>query len=225
MELTCSRCHQTVQAGDCYCPICGLPQFVYTAEESAGSDQAERWGEAVRDASSVEWKAALRLVLMLAVPVGILCSLLSPIGILGLFLMAATSAWVVALYIRSRRPAWITIGAGARIGLVTGAVGGWTAATISGISLFAMRFWLHQGSVIDNYWQNLVNQQMSQEWTTMGVDAQTIALVKTWMLSPEGRAGWILCAITFLMVTLLLFAAGGGALGARMLARSRRREN
>ena len=225
MELTCSRCHQTVQAGDCYCPICGLPQFVYTAEESAGSDQAERWGEAVRDASSVEWKAALRLVLMLAVPVGILCSLLSPIGILGLFLMAATSAWVVALYIRSRRPAWITIGAGARIGLVTGAVGGWTAATISGISLFAMRFWLHQGSVIDNYWQNLVNQQMSQEWTTMGVDAQTITLVKTWMLSPEGRAGWILCAITFLMVTLLLFAAGGGALGARMLARSRRREN
>ena len=148
--------------------------------------------------------------------------MLSPVGIFSLLLMAASSVWVVALYMRGRRPAWITIGAGARIGLVTGVVGGWTAAAMTGISLYAMRFWLHQGNVFDNFWQNLVNQQMSQQWTSMGVDAQTIALAKSWMLSPEGRAGWVLCAITFLMATLLLFAVGGGALGARLLGRSRR---
>ena len=93
---------------------------------------------------------------------------------------------------------------------------------MTGISLYAMRYWLHQGNVFDNFWQNLVNQQMSQQWTSMGVDAQTIALAKSWMLSPEGRAGWVLCAITFLMATLLLFAVGGGALGARLLGRPRR---
>src|SRR5208282_4528002 len=112
MESTCSRCRQTVEAGDCYCPVCGLPQFVYSAEESAGSGQPERWGEAVRDAASVDWKPALRLVLMLAVPAGILCSMLSPVGIFGVFLMAATGAWVVVLYTRKRQPAWLTIGAG-----------------------------------------------------------------------------------------------------------------
>jgi hypothetical protein len=225
MELTCSRCHQTVETADCYCPFCGLPQFVYTADDSAGSGQPERWGEAVRDAGSVDWKQALRPALLLAIPAGLVCSLLSPVGIFALLLMAASSVWVVALYMRSQRPAWITIGAGARIGLVTGVVGGWTAAAMTGISLYAMRYWLHQGNVFDNFWQNLVNQQMSQQWTSMGVDAQTIALAKSWMLSPEGRAGWVLCAIAFLMATLLLFAVGGGALGARLLGRSRRPEN
>jgi hypothetical protein len=221
MELTCNRCHQTVQAGDCYCPVCGLPQFVFTAEDSAGPGQSERWDEAVRDAGSVDWKPALRLALMLAIPAGVLSSIMSPVGIFGLLLMAAAGMWVVALYMRSRRPAWITIGAGARIGLVTGVVGGWSGAAMTGISLYVMRFWLHQGSVFDNFWQNLVNQQMSQQWTSMGIDAQTITFAKTWMLSPEGRAGWVLCAIAFLMAALLLFAVCGGALGARLLGRPR----
>ena len=221
MESTCSRCHQTVEAGDCYCPVCGLPQFVYTAEESTGSGQPELWGEAVRDASSVDWKPALRLVLMLAIPAGMLCSMLSPVGVFGIFLMAATSAWVVALYMRSQRQASLTVGAGARIGLVTGLVGGWTAAAVTGISLYVMRYWLHGGSLFDDFWRTLV-KQMNQQWTSMGVDAQTIALAKSWMFSAEGRAGWVLFAATFLMAVLLVFAVGGGALGARLLNRPRR---
>jgi hypothetical protein len=222
MELTCNRCHQTVQAGDCYCPVCGLPQFVFTAEDSAGPGQPERWEEAAGDAGSIDWKPALRLVLMLAIPGGVLCSILSPVGIIGLLLMAATSMWVVALYMRRQRPAWITIGAGARIGLVTGVVGGWSGAAVFSGWLYAMRFWMHQGNFFDNFWQNLVSQQMSQQWTSMGVDAQTMNLAKTWMLSPEGRAGWVLCAVAFLIATLVLFAVGGGALGARLFSRHRR---
>lgn len=229
MEISCSRCHQTVQPEDCFCPVCGLPQLVYNAESAgagAGPGQPdERWSESVRDAASIDWKPALRLVLMLAVPIGALCSILSPVGIFGLLLMGGTGAWVVALYMRSQHPAWITIGAGARVGLVTGVVGGWTAAAVTGLSLYAMRFWLHQGNVFDNFWQNMVIQQISQQWTTMGVDAETIATAKAWMLSPEGRAGWVLCAVVFLVATLLLFAVAGGVLGARFLGRPRRSEN
>jgi hypothetical protein len=224
MEITCTRCNQAVLAENCYCPVCGLPQLTYAADGAAGPGQPERWTEVVRDAGSVDWKPALRFALMLAVPAGLFCSLLSPVSIFGLPLMAATGAWVVVLYIRSQRPAWITIGAGARIGLVTGVLGGWTAAAASGITLFAMRFWFHQGKFYDNLWQDLVNQQMSQQWTSMGVDAQTIALMKAWLLPPEGRAAWLLTAITLLGMALLLFAVAGGALGARMLARSRRPE-
>ena len=224
MEITCTRCHQTVQAENCYCPVCGLPQLVYSADVSSGSSQPERWNEAVRDAASVDWKPALRSAVMLAVPAGLLCSMLSPLSIFGMPLMAITGAWVVVLYMRSQRPAWITIGAGARIGLVTGLLGGWTAAATTGITLFAMRFWFHQGKFYDDLWQNLVNQQMSQQWASMGVDPQTIALMKGLLLPPEGRAGWLLAAIMLLTVALLLFAVAGGALGARLLARSRRPE-
>jgi hypothetical protein len=67
-----------------------------------------------------------------------------------------------------------------------------------------------------------VTGQMSQQWTSMGADDQTIAYAKAWMLSPEGRAGWVLFAIAFLMAALLLFATAGGALSARFMARTRR---
>ena len=46
-----------------------------------------------------------------------------------------------------------------------------------------------------------------------------------WAISPEGRAGFVLFLIAFLVGTLVLFAVAGGALGARMLARARRSEN
>lgn len=224
MELTCSRCHQTVQPEDCFCPFCGLPQLVYTADGSAAPGQPERVGEPVRDAGSVDWKAALRLALMLAIPAGALCSMYSPAGILGLPLMAGAGAWTVALYMRPRRPAWITIGAGARIGLVTGILGGFTAAFTTAVSLYAMRFWLHQGSAIDDLWQTAVNQGMQQLVSAGSVDALAIANFKALMLSSEGRAGLMLFYTAVLAIILLGFSVAGGALGARFLGRPRRVE-
>jgi hypothetical protein len=224
MEITCNRCHQTVQAENCYCPVCGLPQLVYSAENSAAQGQPEKWNEVVRDAGSIDWRPALRFALMLAIPAGVVCSLLSPLNILALLVMSATGAWVVALYMRNRRPSWITLGAGARIGLVTGVLGGWTAAAASGVALYGARYWFHSGKVFDDFWDALVNQQMSQQWASMGADAQTIALTKSWMLSPEGRAGGVLCAVGFLVAALLVFAVAGAALSARFLARTRRPE-
>jgi hypothetical protein len=58
----------------------------------------------------------------------------------------------------------------------------------------------------------------------MGVDAQTIVQMKAWLMPPEGRAGWLLAAVLMLAMALLLFAVAGGALGARLVARSRRPE-
>jgi hypothetical protein len=224
MEITCNRCHQAVQAENCYCPVCGLPQLVYSAENAAGQSQPDKWNEVVRDAGSIDWKPALRFALMLAIPAGVLCSLLSPLNILSLLVMSATAAWVVALYMRNRRPSWITLGAGARLGLVTGVLGGWTAAAASGVALYGARYWFHSGKLFDDFWDALVNQQMSQQWASMGADAQTIALTKSWMLSPEGRAGGVLCAVGFLVAALLVFAVAGAALSARLLARTRRPE-
>jgi hypothetical protein len=224
MEITCTRCHQTVQDENCYCPTCGLPRLLYAAEGGQGLAQAEHRTEPVRDASTVYWKPAIRAAVMLAVPTGLLCSMLSPVSIFGLFLMAMAAAWTVVLYVRSQRPAWITVGAGARIGLVTGLMGSWIAAATTGVTLFVMRFFMHQGRFFDDFWNEFVNQQMVQQWTSMGVDASTIAMTRGWLLSPEGRGGSMLSAVLFLSFGLLLFAIGGGAIGARLLARSRKPE-
>lgn len=222
MEITCTRCHQTVQAENCYCPVCGLPQLVYPVEGPAGQNSPERWDEGARDASSVDWKPALQAALKLAIPAGLLCSLLSPVGAYGFVWMSAAAAWAVVLYVRSQRPAWITIGAGARIGLVTGLLGGWMAAAASGVTLFVMRFVLHEGKTIDDTWQTMIADQVAGQWTAAGVDAQTIALYKGWLLSPEGRAGSMLTAVLLLVTGLIFFAVGGGAIGARLQARTRR---
>jgi hypothetical protein len=224
MEITCNRCHQTVYAENCYCPVCGLPQLVYATDALPGQAQPEHWNEATRDASSVEWKSALRASIKLAIPAGVLCSMLSPLGIFGLFWMAAAATWAVALYMRSQRPAWITIRAGARIGLVTGLMGGWTAAATSAVTLFALRFFFHQGRLFDDFWQNQVNEKVSQQWASAGVDAQAILAAKALLNSPEGRGGMTISVILCLVLALVIFAIAGGALGARMLGRTRQPE-
>ena len=222
METICERCRQSVAEGSRFCPACGLPQIVYSNQNSGSGDQSEDGRETVRDASSVHWKAALRAALMLAIPIGILSAMLSPVGLLSLLLMGLAGTWSVMLYLRRSRPAWITIGAGARIGLVTGILGGWTAAATSGVTLFLLRFWLHDGRYFDDFWQTLVSGQMVQKWTSMGLDAQTIAEAKAWLLAPEGRGGWVLGAIGLLILAELGVAAAGGALAARMTANPRR---
>jgi hypothetical protein len=222
MEITCTRCHQTVESDNCYCPTCGLPQLLYSAENVPGQVAPEHFNEPIRDASTVDWKRAMRATLAVAVPAGLLCSLFSPVSIFGLLWMAIAAAWAVSLYLRSQRPAWITIGAGARIGLVTGLIGGWMAAAASGITLFVMRFILHEGKTIDDTWQTMITDQVAGQWTAAGIDAQTILAYKTWLLSSEGRAGSMLSAILLLVTGLIFFAVGGGAIGARLQARTRR---
>src|ERR1017187_5359435 len=203
MEITCTRCHQTVQDENCYCPNCGLPRLVYSTDGAQGLPQPERWDEPVRDAATVNWKAAIRAAVTLAVPAGLLCSMFSPFSMIGFVLMAVAAAWAVVLYVRSQRPAWITVGAGARIGLVTGLLGGWIADAATSVALFVMRFFLHQGKVFDDFWQTLVNDQLSRQWAAAGVDAQSILVYKAWLLSPAGRAGSMLSAILFLVAALV----------------------
>ncbi len=233
MEITCKRCHQAVQADNCFCPTCGLPQLVYSAESGDGQNVADRWTEAARDASMVEWRPAMRSALLLAAPAGLLSSGLSPAGFFGLFWMAAAAAWAVALYARGRRPAWITVGAGARIGLVTGLLAAWLAFAISGGALFVQRFALHQSSQIDSEWKSRVeaSQQMTQQWTS-GLEPSDLAeaqilraQVQAWMLSSTGHAGIETFSLAFNAVFLLFFAAGGGALGARLMTRVRRTQS
>jgi anti-sigma factor RsiW len=141
--------------------------------------------------------------------------------------MAIAATWAVALYMRSQRPAWITLGAGARIGLVTGLLAGWLTFGVNGCALFVQRFFLHQSSQMDAEWKTrvLMGQQMAEQLTSGmtppdAAQAQAIrAQFQTWMLSPEGHAGMVVFQFAVSTAFLLFFAAAGGALGARLLVR------
>jgi hypothetical protein len=219
-----------VDEDSCYCSACGLPKLVYSAEETNGQIPQEPGEESVMDAGSVDWKTALRYAFFVAVPAGVLCSGLSPVGFLGLLWMASAAVWAVILYMRSKQPAWITMGAGARIGLVTGILAGWLAFSISGSALFVERFVLHQSSQIDSEWKTrvMVSQELTQQWTAgmatpdLAEAQQMRAQVQAFMVSPEGHAGIEAFGFAANAVFLLFFAMGGGAFGARMIARRRK---
>jgi len=225
MEISCKRCHSVILPENCYCPNCGLPQFVYhIAESAARQARPEHWDGAIRDADSIDWKPALKASFKLAIPAGLLCSGYPLLGIFGLVWMAAAGAGAVVLYMRNQRPAWITVGAGARIGLVTGLLGGWIAAATMGTLLFTSRFLFHEGQIFDNFWQVQISDKLSQQWTAAGLDAPTILAAKTMLNSPEGRGGITLSVIIFLVLALIAFATAGGAFGARLTGRTRQPE-
>jgi hypothetical protein len=173
----------------------------------------------------------MRAALALAVPAGLLSSGISPLSAFGVFWMAGAAAWAVVLYMRSQRPAWITMGAGARLGLVTGLIAGWLAFGFSGGGLFVTRVVLHQGNQIDSTWREFVdkNEQMSQQLLAkMGASDSEIQAGMTpqrsLMLSPEGHAGFQTMGLAWGCALMVLFAVAGGALGARTLGKSRRPE-
>ncbi|MDR3737474.1 MAG: zinc ribbon domain-containing protein [Terracidiphilus sp.] len=233
MEINCQRCHQTLEESATFCPSCGLPQLVYTAEAATAPGQPERWTEAVRDASMVHWKPAMRAALLLAIPAGLLSSSSSPVSFFGIFWMAIAATWAVTLYVRGNEgTAWITTGAGMRIGLVTGLIAAWLAFAASGGALFVQRYALHNGAQIDNEWKNRVDmsQQMTAQWQSglSGADANQAKDLRTqiesWMKSPWGHAGIESFGFALNALMLVLFAAAGGALGARITARMRRQQ-
>ena len=158
--------------------------------------------------------------MLLAVPAGLLSCGFSPVGLLSLFWMAAAAAWAVSLYVRRQKPAWITVGAGARIGLVTGLLAGWLAFGATGVSFYCMRFLTHQGKSFDDLYTSIMNQAFNPQ--AQAQNEQAAAMVRNLVLSPEGRAGFMLASMLFIEVALLVFAAAGGALGARLVARARR---
>ena len=51
-----------------------------------------------------------------------------------------------------------------------------------------------------------------------------LAQIQAWMQSPEGHAGFWAFGFAFNSLFLLFFAVAGGALGARLLARTPRAE-
>ncbi len=248
MNPACIRCGEALRETDRYCSTCGMAQLVCPPEEpadlsvadpstpdSSASGQTSFRVQAGAAGTGISWRLALNCAILLGIPAGVLCSSLSSIGqSLSILWMLAAAAWSVVIYARRARPGWITMGMGARIGLVTGLIASWLTLFVNGVSLWLERFALHQGAQMDSEWSLLVarlmdqvaeiNRQMAAQPGFSSVDAAQIAHFWSSLLqSPQGRAGFMLFAFLFASVLLLLFAILGGVLGTRLLPAERRR--
>lgn len=228
MEKICHRCQGELNAEGNYCPACGLPQILFSSDETPGPVSLQPWHQGDTDAGEVAWRPAMRIALFSAIPTGIACSMGSPFVDFGIIWMTLAAASVVALYVRRVQPPWITAGAGIRIGLVTGIFTSWITFLISSIARFTQRFVFGNGAFIDEEWKSKLDQfekiyldfvpKLTPDPASLA-DAKNII---SWMRSPEGHAGNELLSLTLLCCLLLIFSMLGGVIGARLSARARR---
>jgi hypothetical protein len=235
LEVSCRRCHETLREADRYCPVCGLPQLMYMAAEAPvvplGSESVPPpLGEMAAVMNGIQWRQALRAAMIVAIPAGVLCSALSQIGSsLALFWMVGAAVWAVVLYARRSRSLRISMGNGARIGLITALLASWLTFSVDGLLLWLGRFVQHQGSQMDKDWTDLVDkvhqmdlQMAAQTGMASAQFTQQMQSQQAWMLSPAGRAGAPLVLFAIGTAFLILFATLGGALSARFLGQPRR---
>lgn len=214
MELLCYHCSATLSPDASYCAHCGAPQIRYRSQEYDNEPELSTpWVPiaTVDRAGTVHWKLAIRVSFMVAVGVGILCSLLAAGSVLW---VAVGAVVVVGIYRRKRPQAVLNPRIGARIGALVGILVAFFALAGNAGLLVIQRFGLHQGKQIDLQLTTIV-QQAAEHAANLDPQAPVSAFTDFW-LSSEGRIGLILLTMAFLSVLILLFAIAGGVLGAQV---------
>ena len=126
---------------------------------------------------------------------------------------------IISLY-RRRTGTFPTSKMGWRIGGLLGVFAATITAILSGLALVLQRYAFHQGSLIDQRLHDAV--QMSTELYTnlfAGSNPDMVAAfaeTRRFWLTPDGAAAMVLLNTAGVAVFLLLFAAVGGAIGARL---------
>lgn len=224
MELTCHRCGATVHEGDPFCPHCAAPQLRYEApdEPALASNVAPSQRPIARDPGAVHWRDAIRTAAIIAVPAGLLSSRLGLQGIWAIWLIGG--GMVVASMYRRRTGTLPTGRMGWRIGMLLGLFTAAVATAIDGISLVVQRFPLHQGSVIDQRYRDAIQLSSKMYAGLFAASnpqmASAIASAEHFWYTPDGAAAMMLINAAGLAFFMLIFAGAGGALGARLTAKS-----
>ncbi len=218
MDRICPRCQALLGPTVRFCPECGAPQL--TVDEAQPEDNPAGDGEAAgrggRDRSEVAWPTAMGTAALLAIPAGLLSSLLS---FSSLWVMAG-GIWTVLLY-RKRTMTGLTPGLGGRIGCVFGVFAATLATLFDAANLLVTRYGLHRGSEVDSRLHTAMQAGIDRVLASNPEAAHQIPWFFQFWLSPEGQAGLVLASAVLSAGTMLGFSVLGGALGARYLAARR----
>jgi hypothetical protein len=192
--------------------------------------EASGSGELASLSGGIAWRPALQVSLLLALPAGLLSYSLTPL--LALVWIMGAASWAVVLYAKRVRAGKISLGNGARIGLITGLFTAWLSLGVNGVGLWVNRFLRHEGGEFDSALANALqsgfesNSQVAAQAGLTSAQAAEVVQKGQWLhalaLSPEGRAGIVLGIFLILGAILVLLATIGGIVGARYLTPARR---
>lgn len=211
MDPACHRCGTALNSpGELFCPHCGAPQLRYEpADEQAAAYAPSQAMTSGSGRDLISWKAATTSALLVAIPVGLLSSILA----LGLLWVIIGGVATVSLY-RRRVRIPPTSRMGWRIGGLLGVLTASVFTAIFSLKLLILRYVLHSGE-LDR--QVRLAVQQSTEWANryFPQSADMMAQSLRFWVSPEGVAAMILLNTAFFAFCIVLFGAAGGALGAR----------
>lgn len=224
MEQVCHRCGATVHESDPFCPQCGAPQLRYEAPEEptpAPSGTPARHFT-TRSPEAVHWRDAIRTAALIAIPTGLLSSRLGLEGVWVVWILAG--GMVVASIYRKRTRSLLTGRMGWRIGALLGLFSAVIATATDGISLVIQRFALHQGAALDSRYHDAM-QLMTGMYSDLFVNSSpdvidAIKRLEHFYLTPAGKATVALSGAAEATFFMLIFAGIGGAIGARLSAKS-----
>lgn len=160
---------------------------------------------------NVQWKDAILVALTVAVPVGLLTSLLD----FGSLWVIGGGIATVSLY--RRRTGIPPAGrAGWRIGGLLGVLAAFISTAADGITLLFQRYVLHSGGAIDHRF-HLLAGQLTEQMNRSNPEAATVMpwFVHFW-LTPDGVAALVLLGAAGSAIAMILFSAAGGLIGARI---------
>lgn len=219
MDPVCHRCGTALSTPDeLFCPHCGAPQLRYEpGDESAPAVTMPQ--TAGRNLELFSSKAAILSALTVAALVAIPMGLISSIYQFSLLWVVGGGIASVVLYRR-----WVGTTPTGRMGWRIGGLAGLLAAFIS-LALYSLRsviqrFAFHsdepelQVHSLAQQFAAAVNQANRSNPQTADAAAQ---LSRFW-LSPDGAAAMALLTAALFTFSLVLFAAAGGVIGARIVS-------
>lgn len=219
MDSVCHRCGTAINSSELFCPHCGAPQLRYEPLDEAASVVSATTQTVGRDPGVVLWKDAITAAALVAIPVGILSSLLDfgPLWVIG--------GGIATVSIYRRRTGLPPAGRmGWRIGSLLGILAAFTTTAIDALTLIVERFGLHNGGVIDQRF-HVVGQQLTEQLNRSNPEAAAVIpwFIHFWV-TPDGVAAIALMGAVGSALSMLLFSAAGGAIGARIASLGNRPE-
>jgi hypothetical protein len=216
MQIACHRCGAMLDEGTAFCPACGAPQIRVSPEQATppmppgtpGDLQPPAMPVALEGPVAIDWKRAMPAILG-AAAIGAVPSWL-PIISLGCCLWL-TGAGALAVLFYSKRTAGsgiITVGAGARLGAVTG------------LCAFLIVALLHLlGTLVTG--AGKVKQVMleSLRRSAAGNPDPNAQQILARMSTPEGLALLVTVMVVGAFFVFVIFGIAGGALGASLWGR------
>ena len=223
MDPVCHRCGAALNSADeLFCPHCGAPQLRYEASDETApvAAVAQTGGYNLELFSSKPAiLSALTVAALIAIPMGLISS------IYDFSLLWVVGGGIASVVLYRRRAGAAPTG---RLGWRIGSLAGLLAAIFS-LALYSSKSLIQRYAFHSSEPELLVRslaQQfaaaVNQAGRTNPQAADTAAQLARFWLSPDGAAATALFTAALFTFSLVLFAAAGGAIGARIVSIGKR---